>query len=153
MSHYDWLGDHLVKFLADVGLDTRWYHEGLIGAHGDKAYSYRDEWEQAGIPFNHGVAIFLLSYCKPFREEVRKTDESGRWINAGDWVRENYSRFKEHLPDPSEEKEYKLQVRDLTTNEITHTFIQKFEDRYALMRFMRNHYDNVDGASRVEEVK
>ena len=35
---------------------------GIVGAHGDKAHGYKRQWEKAGVPFNHGVLLFLLTY-------------------------------------------------------------------------------------------
>jgi hypothetical protein len=95
-SHYDYLEEHLFSFLEAVGVDTEWCR-GIISAHGDKAYGYKSKWEKAGIPFPQGVAIYLLTYVRPYGQEVRKPD--GGWVDASQWVVDNYDRFKEHLPD------------------------------------------------------
>ena len=95
-SHYTWLDDNLVDFCAAIDLPDAQYSKGLISAHGDKCYSYRDDWEDAGIPFEHGVAIYLLTYVRPYSKEVRET-ESG-WVDVSQWIIENYGRFKENLP-------------------------------------------------------
>ena len=95
-NHYDYLHEHLMKFFKDVGVKYE-QNEGIISAHGDKAYGYRFEWNAAEIPFNHGVSIYMLTYCKPFSDEVRETDNG--WVDPGEWVRDNYERFKPFLPD------------------------------------------------------
>jgi hypothetical protein len=70
--------------------------DGGIVAHGDKCYSYRSEWESKGIPFEHGVAIYLLTYLRPYSKEVRET--SNGWVAPKDWVIANYHKFVNHLP-------------------------------------------------------
>jgi hypothetical protein len=100
MSHYKWLDVNLKQFFANVGIDMERGNGGIISAHGDKGYSYRDEWERAGIPFEHGMAIFLLSYITPFANEVR--DTPGGWVPPVKWVLANYRgghKFIEKLPD------------------------------------------------------
>lgn len=91
-SHYDWLDKNLPTFFAKVGLDWRG-NEGIISAHGDKCYTYREQWEKEGIPFEHGVAVYLLSYCRPFDKESRETING--WVPPVDWVIKAYhERFK-----------------------------------------------------------
>jgi hypothetical protein len=93
MNHYDWLDEHLDKFFVALDLEPQ---PGIIAAHGDKCSQYRDTWEKAGIPFEHGAAIYLLSYVSPFSQEVRNTDK--KWVTPCDWVVDNYERFKLKLP-------------------------------------------------------
>lgn len=95
-SHYDWLSKNLGTFLDNLGLDVD-QADGLIRAHGDKGYSYRMQWEDAGLRFEQAMAIFLLSYVRPYSKEVRKLDD-GIWVNVADWVVNQFNRFKEHLP-------------------------------------------------------
>jgi len=95
-SHYDWLEDHLQKFFEQAG--AKWENNGIIVAHGDKCSSYQTGWEAVGIPFEHGVAIYLLSYISPFNTEVRDTPNG--WVPPNRWVVDNYSRFKPLLPAP-----------------------------------------------------
>jgi hypothetical protein len=95
MSHYDYLDKHLPDFFKALGLDWE-THRGIIQAHGDKCYSYRQEWEEAGIPFAHGVALYLLTYCYPFDVGVRQTDWG--WVAPKQWVIEQYPRYGQHLP-------------------------------------------------------
>lgn len=95
MSHYDWLNENLKEFFDGVGINID-YHKGVIVAHGDKCYGYKHAWEQAGIPFEHGVAIYLLTYFNPFADEVRQTDDG--WVDVKQWVIDNYPKFKRFLP-------------------------------------------------------
>lgn len=96
VNHYKWLEKHLPAFFAKVGIN--WSHNaGIIGAHGDKCYCYRSNWQEANIPFPHGVAIYLMTYCRPYAESVRQT--ANGWVAAEDWVIENYARFKQFLPE------------------------------------------------------
>ena len=99
MSHYDYLDEHLPAFFEAVGVAWEG-NAGIVLAHGDKCYTYHYEWEEAGIPFAHGLAIYLLSYCYPYSQEVRETPDGG-WVPPKDWVRANYDRFKAHLPQVS----------------------------------------------------
>lgn len=93
-SHYDWLNEHFEEFLEALGGDWRTCG-GIISAHGDKCYSYRDIWYAAGIPFSHGVAIYLLSYIAPWYKEVRDTDNG--WVDPFQWVIDSYPKFKKYL--------------------------------------------------------
>lgn len=100
-NHYDWLEKYLPKFMNDIAKDKstdRCSFEnnmGIISAHGDKASSYRDFWEKRNIPYIHGVAIFLMSYCWPFSNEVRQIND---WIPIQEWVVKRYSYFKQFFP-------------------------------------------------------
>lgn len=93
-SHYDWLHENLDAFTKSLGLPYE--YGGYISAHGDKCYSYERRWKDAGIHFFHGAAIFLISYIRPYSEEVRETKNG--WVPVETWVVENYERFKPHLP-------------------------------------------------------
>jgi hypothetical protein len=93
-NHYDYLNKHLKVFFDALGIP---YSPGIIGAHGDKAYGYRGEWKDAGIPFHKGVAVYLLTHENPFSKEVRDTPNG--WVAPVDWVVQNYHRFKDKLPD------------------------------------------------------
>ena len=95
MSHYDWLEQNVEAFFASLNIDPSRANKGFIVAHGDKCYSYRYEWEQAGIPFEHGVAIYFLTYLRPYSEESRETKNG--WVPVDQWVIDNYERFKPHL--------------------------------------------------------
>lgn len=93
-SHYDWLNKYLKTFFDDLGID--WVEcSGIIVAHGDKCYGYKRKWESNNIPFEHGVALYLLTYVTPFDTESRET-KSG-WIHPADWVVTNYPKYREQL--------------------------------------------------------
>lgn len=95
VNHYDYLRKHLAEILKANQLDPDAAY-GVISAHGDKAYGYRILWEEQGIPFHHGVAIYLLSYFSPYSKEVRETENG--WVDVKTWVINNYDRFKSTLP-------------------------------------------------------
>lgn len=96
-SHYAWLEANLQSFFDALQLDrnrvgdVRYYNS----AYGDHCYQYRHKWEDHGIPFPHGVAIYYLSFIAPYKDEVRETVTG--WIVPQDWVIANYERFKPHL--------------------------------------------------------
>lgn len=101
--HYRWLDVHLPAFLEATKVGGGWdMNAGIITAHGDKMYGYRDQWEAAGLHFAHGCAICMLTYCSPYGNEVRETKEG--WIAPGDWVVQNKDRFL-HLLPPVDEKD------------------------------------------------
>lgn len=102
-SHYDWLEKHMNAFMSAVGLEGR--DPGIV-AHGDKCSCYQDKWRINGIPFSHGVAIYLISYWRPYSEEVRGTGTG--WVAPDDWVVNNYERFKPYLTHEDLEKLDKL---------------------------------------------
>lgn len=99
-NHYRWLEKHLPQFFEDIGLSWK-NNQGIISAHGDKGYTYRDLWEKNNIPFNHGIAIYLLSYCDPFWFYCRRTHKK-EWLPVEQWVIDNYCEFKEYLADPED---------------------------------------------------
>ena len=73
-SHYQWLEEILPKFFKDVGVDFD-NNAGIICAHGDKAYGYESQWKAGGLHFYHGVAIYLLTYCRPYSQV-----DPGKWV-------------------------------------------------------------------------
>jgi hypothetical protein len=94
-NHYIWLEKNLSNFMKSLEIHPLRY-SGLITAHGDKCEGYKSAWEKAGIPFEHGVALYLLSHIKPYSGEVRQT--STGWVDIKQWVIDNYPRFKDCLP-------------------------------------------------------
>lgn len=94
VNHYDYLNKHLMAFFERIGIKNA--NEGIIVAHGDKCYCHREDWEDHGIPFPQGVAIYLASYCKPFSAEVRNT--ANGWVDPFQWVIDNFHRFRPFLP-------------------------------------------------------
>lgn len=107
VNHYKWLDKHFNNFIQKI-YNKEENLSGMIVAHGDKCYGYKSDFEDAGIPFPHGVAIFLLSYMHPFNKEVRET--SNGWVDVSDWVIRNKDRFI-GLLDPIDEND--PDVKDL----------------------------------------
>jgi len=93
-SHYEYLETHLMDFFNVVGVEHP--SKSIICSHGDKAYSYTRKWENVGIPFHKGLAIYLLTYVSPFEKEVRETDNG--WVDPCQWVIDNKDRFLPLLP-------------------------------------------------------
>ena len=99
-SHYDWLDINLPKFLVNLGIDEEeaiFESRGLIRAHGDKCYSYRQQFATAGLKFEHGIAIYLLTYLNPWTKEVRETSDG--WVKPIDWILTNKDKFMNYLPE------------------------------------------------------
>ncbi len=96
-NHYTWLDSHFDQFLDNMKHPRHGESfNGMIVAHGDKCYGYKPDWAQVGIPFEHGVAMYLLTYLHPWSSEVRETKD--RWVDPWVWVIENYSGFSAYLP-------------------------------------------------------
>ncbi len=97
-SHYNWLDKNFWKFLENLDHgNLRNWNGGIITAHGDKCYGYRLVWKRNHIPFAHGVALYLLTYMKPWSDEVRESDEG--WVDPSSWVITNYKKFIDKLPE------------------------------------------------------
>lgn len=77
-----------VRYTAEYNGDA----SGLIAAHSDKCYQYRDYWEQEDICFNHGSMLYLLSYLPPFSNEVDRS-------KIKQWVVRNYINYMHLLPE------------------------------------------------------
>lgn len=92
-SHYDWLDANLMSFFEKIGIKNGC--NGVISAHGDKCYQYRDTWLEHGIKFNHGVAIYLAGSYYPFSEQLRETKNG--WVAPVDWVISQYPIWKDFL--------------------------------------------------------
>jgi len=113
-THYDYLGEHLARFMSKTGVDTyKWDYdgtaEGLTRAHGDKCYSYKHLWEEFNIPFERGVAIYLLTYVHPYAKEVRETDSG--WVDPKRWVISKYEYFRPYLMEVEDEVRGESKVR------------------------------------------
>lgn len=93
-NHYDWLDRNLVRFFVLAGAHPG-EAVGMASAHGDKCYTYREGWRLAGISFEHGVAMYLLTYTQMYSSQVRQTARG--WMPPYDWVILNYDGFKERL--------------------------------------------------------
>ena len=87
LSHYDYLELVLNNFWLHVfnkSLRDSW-NAGIIGAHGDKGYGYRDTWEKAGISFHRGMMLYLLTYTG----EIGDTPKHESCL----WVINNYNKY------------------------------------------------------------
>jgi hypothetical protein len=108
-NHYKYLDAHLPTFLYLLLNDDE--HFGLVGAHGDKCYQYREYWKAKGIPFEHGCLIYLLSYLYPYSSEVRETrtynNEDGSkldtWVDPCKWVIQMYEELLPHILEAERE--------------------------------------------------
>lgn len=68
--------------------------------HTDKTHQYREVWKAAGIPFNVGVLLYLLTFTYPFTLEVRAT--ANGFVEPAQWVidlYENDMRVKQFLAE------------------------------------------------------
>lgn len=95
MSHYDYLDRTFPSFLKKLGINFEDRCPGIIVSHGDKCYAYEGKWEENNISFEHGVSLYLLTYLRPWSEEVRETKNG--WVDPSDWVINNYEKFKDLL--------------------------------------------------------
>lgn len=87
LSHYDYLElviEDFWKRVFNKSLDEMWC-AGIITAHGDKAYSYQDVWEEADISFKRGVLLFLLTYTKELGDTPKH--------ESCEWVVNNYKKY------------------------------------------------------------
>lgn len=91
-NHYKWLKTHLNDFWLKVfnkSLEET-YCAGIIETHGDKGTQYRKVWEKHGIPFYHGMAIYLLTYTSELGDTPKHL--------SCQWVIDNYSKYRQYLP-------------------------------------------------------
>jgi hypothetical protein len=102
INQYTWLDANLETFFDRLQVKPVYYKgciQGIISCDGDKCEQYKYAWEDAGVPYVHGCAIYMLTKIAPFSDEVRygmKTD--GKFVSPSDWVINNYQRFIEFLP-------------------------------------------------------
>jgi hypothetical protein len=101
VNHYKWLEKHFPDFIEKLlGGDAALHCKGLIGAHGDKCYSYKERFQNHGIPFPHGVTMYLLCRLSPYSSEVRDTENG--WVDPFDWIISNKDNYI-HLLNPIDE--------------------------------------------------
>lgn len=91
-----WLEKNFPIFLSNIGKDPK-YANSIIIADADKCDSYRQMWEDHGIPFNYGVCLYLITKMSPFDKECRET--SAGFVHPCKWIIENYDKFKYALPE------------------------------------------------------
>ena len=90
---FTWLERNFGTFIERLDID-RSFASGAIVCDGDKCGSFKYQWEEANIPFEKGVAMYLITKMSPYIDEVRDTKNG--WVDPGTWVVDNYWRF-EHL--------------------------------------------------------
>lgn len=94
-NHYNMLDEYFQKFAENMSIN--YPVGGLISAHGDKFYYYRELFESNGLEFWQGVAIGLLSYVNPWAKEVRDTKNG--FIKFEDWFAANKDKFVSAFPE------------------------------------------------------
>lgn len=95
INQYEYLEKYFWKFLDALNVDKAG-NGGIIVSHGDKVSQYQVKWENAGLRYEQGAAIYLLSYLAPYSNEVRKS-KSGKWVDPSDWVIANKALFTPFL--------------------------------------------------------
>jgi hypothetical protein len=100
-NHYDYLDREWVPFYHRVcemeGIKINDHiNNGMIIAHTDKCYQCATMWNNHDVPFERGVAIYLLTYIMPWAGQVR--DRADGWAAPANWVVENYQRFLPCFP-------------------------------------------------------
>lgn len=90
-SHYDYLQVMLEPFwkLVFDKTPSEMWCGGIVSAHGDKCYSYRSDWEKAGISFQHGALLYLLTYTKELGDRPKH--------ESMEWVTENYPKYLDQI--------------------------------------------------------
>lgn len=90
---YDTLNRNFPIFLKNIGKEDQvQYAESIIICDSDKCACYREIWKTHGIPYEHGVMIYLITKMKPYSDEARNT------ISASDFVIKYYEHFKKFMP-------------------------------------------------------
>lgn len=100
VNHYEWLEQHFESFCDGLQIKPVFYKgcvQGILACDGDKCEQYKNRWENAGVPYVHGAAIYLITKMAPFSSEVRNT--ANGFVEPGQWVIINYERFKPFLAD------------------------------------------------------
>jgi hypothetical protein len=91
VNHYEWLNENLNSFwLQTIGKSlSDSNNAGIIAADADKCDGYKKRWEKEGIPFPHGVAVYLLSKTGYFHYE--------EYVSPCDLVINSYLPLRELL--------------------------------------------------------
>ena len=92
MNHYKWLEINLPKIFTQLKLNMK-FCDGLIVSDGDKCYTKKELFLNNNIPFEHGVALYLITKISPYSNYVRNTDNG--WVDPFKWIVENYPNFQE----------------------------------------------------------
>jgi len=67
---------------------------GIIGAHGDKGYCYSRTWKDAGVSFEHGMLLYMLTYTDVMDRPEHESDQ---------WVIEKYDEYLPIIQEVEEE--------------------------------------------------
>lgn len=62
---------------------------GMVSAHGDKTYQYKDFWERHGLEYKKAQIIYFLTYTKVMDRPKPESKE---------WVVDNYKKYQHLLP-------------------------------------------------------
>lgn len=91
-NHYDYMEQHLDHFWQAVFDKTleQAYCGGFIIAHGDKVEQYKDDLEEAGIPYYHGCMMYMLTYTD-------KLGATPKWKSL-EWIIDNYTHYVDLMP-------------------------------------------------------
>lgn len=106
-SHYQYLELVLPRIYEKLNI----YLGGDMSAHGDKGYSFREEWNKNGILFPRGMVVYLLSYRNPYYKTVRDTDSG--WVDVCLWVIKTYKELESIILET--EKELNIDVNEFIT--------------------------------------
>ena len=79
-------------FLRNIGKENQVpYAESIIVCDADKCTQYSDVWKRNGIPYEHGVMIYLITKMRPYCNEARVT------ISPCELVIKHYNEFKKFM--------------------------------------------------------
>lgn len=87
LNHYDYLDcviEDFWKLVFNKSLNDTW-NAGIITAHGDKGSGYKSDWLEAGIPYNRGMLLYLLTYTNELGDTPK--------YKSCQWVIDNYLKY------------------------------------------------------------
>ncbi len=124
-SHYEYLDANLNSFWKGVFGKSleQMYCDGISAAHGDKCYQYQHTWQEHGIHFYHGCALYMLTY----------TDLLGDWPKhqSCQWVIDNYDKYKQHLAPVFDSDQTIIEVERADGSVVT-VSKNKYGDKYTV---------------------
>lgn len=80
-NHYKYIEKYGNVFSDALGIDD--VTKSLV-ADGDKCRQYKDQWEEAGVPFVIGSMIYIASKEYKYVSTVRQTENG--WVDVCQWV-------------------------------------------------------------------
>jgi hypothetical protein len=80
-SHYAYIEKHGAWFSEQLVVDDI---NSILVAHGDKSRQYEDIFKTLNVSSNKGAMVYLLSFLKPYSNEVRDTNHG--WISVESWL-------------------------------------------------------------------